>query len=439
MMAQRRTIVIKDIATLAKSASVATAALSSEVKRTALGNIAQALLDHQDEIIAANESDLVQARKDNLATALLKRLKFDADKIKEAAAGINSLIKLPDPVGKTLKCTELDTGLELFQVTCPIGVLGIIFESRPDALVQISALALTSGNCVLLKGGSEAMHTNRILFDIIYQASIDSGIPRNWMGLIETRDDVKEMLSLDDCIDLIIPRGGNAFVQYIMQNSNIMVLGHADGICHVYIDCDANIDMAVDVAFDSKCQYAAVCNAMETLLVHEQIANAVLPKLKDVYTKAGVTLVGCEKSRKVIDINAASEADWQTEYNDLTLSIKIVTDVDDAITHVNHYGSSHTDAIVTGNQATAATFLNLCDTANAYWNCSTRYADGFRYGLGAEVGVSTNKIHARGPVGLEGLVSYKYIMIGNGQVVSDYSGDDGKAYTHKVLDKDCPL
>lgn len=430
---------IKDIAILAKNASVATAVLSSDQKRTALGNIAAALLAQQDKIIAANKKDIVQAEKDDLASALLKRLKFDADKIKEAAAGINSLITLADPVGKTLKCTELDAGLELFQVTCPIGVLGIIFESRPDALVQISALALTSGNCVLLKGGSEAMHTNRILFEIIYHASIDSGIPENWMGLIETREDVKEMLSLDDCIDLIIPRGGNAFVQYIMQNSNIMVLGHADGICHVYIDCDADVEMAVNIAFDSKCQYAAVCNAMETLLVHEQIANVVLPKLKDVYTKAGVTLLGCERSCQIIDIESASVADWQTEYNDLTLSIKIVADVAEAITHINRYGSSHTDSIVTGNQATATQFLHLCDTANAYWNCSTRYADGFRYGLGAEVGVSTNKIHARGPVGLEGLVSYKYIMIGNGQVVADYSGDNAKTYTHKTLDKNCPL
>ena len=313
------------------------------------------------------------------------------------------MIELPDPVGKTLDSTELDKELELYRVSCPIGVIGVIFESRPDALVQISTLCLKSGNSVLLKGGREALCTNRILAEIIREATEKSGIPSGWIQLLETRDDVNEMLKMDQYIDLIIPRGSNEFVKFIMENSNIAVLGHADGICHCYVDADADIKMAVDIVVDSKTQYVAVCNATETLLVHKDAAKEFLPLLKEEMLKKNVELVGCERTREIIDVAASSDEDWKTEYLDYKLSIKIVDNTAEAIDHINTYGSGHTDSIITSNKENAELFMNLVDSGNVFWNCSTRFSDGFRYGFGAEVGISTNKIHARGPVGLEGL------------------------------------
>ncbi|MCK5173613.1 MAG: glutamate-5-semialdehyde dehydrogenase, partial [Planctomycetes bacterium] len=338
----------------------------------------------------------------------LKRLKFDTAKIEDVCAGLESLIKLDDPVGQTLSATELDKHLELYKVSCPIGVIGVIFESRPDALVQISALCLKSGNAVLLKGGSEAVETNRALARIITDASVKAGIPAGWLGLLETRSDVAEMLSMDKYIDLIVPRGSNEFVKYIMDNTNIAVMGHADGICHVYIDSQADLDMAVNIAVDSKCQYCAVCNAAETLLVHKDIAKDFLPKVKAQFDTKAAELRGCEITCGIIDAKAATEDDWKTEYLDEILSVKVVDDIDAAIDHINTYGSGHTDAIVTANMEKAARFMDLVDSGDVFVNCSTRFSDGFRYGLGAEVGVSTNKIHARGPVGLEGLLIYKW-------------------------------
>ena len=429
--------VIQKIAQQARRASLSTAAVSTQDKNNALAQIGEALQANAEKIICANAEDLAQAEKDNLNQALLKRLKFDQAKLDVVVAGIAQLIGLDDPVGRTLTCTEMDKNLELYQVTSPIGVLGIIFESRPDALVQISTLALKSGNAVLLKGGSEAIKTNRALADVIYTASVQAGMPEHWMSLLETRQDVNDMLAQDDYIDLIVPRGSNEFVKYIMDNTRIMVLGHADGICHVYIDKDADLDMAVNIAFDAKCQYAAVCNAMETLLVDSSIAGEFLPRVKEKYDSAGVELRGDEKTCGIIDAKAATEEDWQTEYNDLVLSIKIVDGLDEAIDHINTYGSSHTDTIVTENAGAAGTFMDQVDSAGVFWNASTRFADGFRYGLGAEVGISTNKIHARGPVGLEGLVSYKWKLIGKGQTASEYSGD--KQLNHKKLNKEFSL
>jgi glutamate-5-semialdehyde dehydrogenase len=426
---------IKETAAIARQASLRLAAATTEQKNKALEAVRAALLANADAIIAANAVDMAQAKKDNLAAPLLKRLKFDQAKIDSVCEGIESLIRLDDPVGQTLTATELDAGLELYKVTCPIGVIGVIFESRPDALVQISTLCLKSGNAVLLKGGSEAMGTNRILAETISQAAVAAGLPDGWLGLLETRGDVAEMLNLDDDIDLIIPRGSNEFVKHIMNHSNIPVLGHADGICHVYIDADADTDMAVNIAVDSKCQYVAVCNAEETLLVHEAIAADILPKLKAALEAKDVEIRGCEKTQSIIDVNAATEADWKTEYLDYTLSIRVVDGLEAAIEHINTYGSGHTDAIVTANKETAMAFMDLVDAGDVFWNCSTRFSDGFRYGLGAEVGISTNKIHARGPVGLEGLLIYKWRMIGNGQIVADYGGPDGKKFTHKKLDK----
>lgn len=427
---------IAEMAAAAKAASIMLAAVKTDVKNSALAEIAKALKQHRGKIVSANERDLAAAEKNNLSAPLLKRLRFDEGKIADVVAGIESLIKLDDPVGKTIIATELDEGLELYKVSCPIGVIGVIFESRPDALVQISTLCLKSGNAVLLKGGSEAQHTNRILAEVITQASQKAGLPKGWIQLLETRQDVAAMLALDEYIDLIIPRGSNKFVRYIMDNTNIPVLGHAEGICHVYVDGDADLDMAVKIAVDSKCQYVAVCNAAETLLVDEKISKDFLPKVKTALEAKNVELRGCEKTLSIIDVIPATEVDWATEYLDYVLSVKVVAGLDEAIEHINRYGSGHTDSIVTENKEKAASFMDLVDSANVFWNCSTRFSDGFRYGLGAEVGISTNKIHARGPVGLEGLVIYKWKLLGTGQIVADYSGPNAKKFTHKKVSRD---
>ena len=425
---------ITEIAAAAKSASIRLAAVTTDTKNNALKEIAAALTQHSDEIIAANTEDIAAAEKDNLASPLLKRLKFDEDKISQTIAGIESLIKLDDPVGKILAATELDAGLELYKVSCPIGVIGVVFESRPDALVQISTLCLKSGNAVLLKGGSEAARTNRILAETITEASEKAGLPKGWIQLLETRQDVAQMLALDEYIDLIIPRGSNEFVRYIMDNTNIPVLGHADGICHVYVDAYADLDMAVNITVDSKCQYVAVCNAAETLLVDSAIAEEFLPKIKTALEQKSVELRGCERTASIIDVKLATKKDFSTEYLDYILSIKVVDGLDAAIEHINRYGSKHTDAIVTNDKAKAERFMALVDSANVFVNCSTRFSDGFRYNLGAEVGISTNKIHARGPVGLEGLVIYKWKLYGTGQIVADYTGPNAKKFTHRKLE-----
>jgi len=431
----RKTVTKKliDIACEAKNASYNLAALSTEIKNKALADIADAIKKYISQIIEANKLDLEVAKNNNLASPLLNRLKFDESKILGVIEGIDSLIKLTDPVGETLSGTELDKGLELYRVSCPIGVIGIIFESRPDALVQISTLCLKSGNAVLLKGGSEAINTNHILASVIAEATEKSGIPKGWIQLLESRSDVNEMLKMDEYIDLIIPRGSNEFVKYIMENSNIPVLGHADGICHVYVDKDAELEMAVNVTTDSKIQYVAVCNATETLIVHEKIAQIFLPRLKDNLDKNKVEIRGCTKTQEIIRVNPATDKDWATEYLDYIISVKIVENIDEAIEHINHYGSGHTDSIITNNKDAAKKFLDLVDSGNVFWNASTRFSDGYRYGLGAEVGVSTNKIHARGPVGLEGLVIYKWKLIGNGNIVNDYTTGKRK-FTHKKLD-----
>jgi len=426
---------ISETASAAKSASIRLAAFNTDIKNNALKEVALALDRRSDEIVAVNEQDLVEAQKNNLAGPLLKRLKFDESKIAQTVAGIESLIKLDDPVGKTLAATELDAGMELYKVSCPIGVIGVVFESRPDALVQISTLCLKSGNAVMLKGGSEAAGTNRILAETIAGAGEKAGLPRGWIQLLEKRQDVAEMLGLDEYIDLIIPRGSNEFVRYIMNNTSIPVLGHADGICHVYVDADADVDAAVNITVDSKCQYVAVCNAAETLLVDATIAEEFLPKVKAALEQNSVELRGCERTASIIKVKPATEEDFSTEYLDYILSIKIVDGLDAAIEHINRYGSKHTDAIVTNDKAKAECFMALVDSANVFWNCSTRFSDGFRYGLGAEVGISTNKIHARGPVGLEGLVIYKWKLYGTGQIVADYSGPNAKKkFTHRKLE-----
>jgi len=388
------------------------------------------------KIIEANKKDLKAAKKNKLSRVLIDRLKIDNNKIHEMVEEIKDVAELEDPVGKTLSQIELDKGLMLYQITCPIGVIGAIFESRPDAVIQISSLCIKSGNAVILKGGSEALNSIRILVKIISEAAAKSGIPKGAVQLIETREQVAQMLKLHDYIDLVIPRGSNAFVRYIMKNSQIPVLGHSEGICHVYVDRDADLKKAISISFDAKCQYPAVCNAVETLLVHKGIARKFLPLMIKKFKTAGVEIRGDDETRKVVpSISQATEKDWDMEYNDLILSVKIVDDLDEAINHINKHGSKHTDAIITENKANANKFMNLVDSASVMWNASTRFADGFRYGKGAEVGISTSKIHARGPVGLEGLVIYKYKLVGNGHIVKDYAGKNGKRFRHKTIKK----
>lgn len=416
----------------AKEASIALAATSGEMRDNALKAISKALVERADEIKKANAIDIANSEKANVAMPLLKRLKFGDEKIQDVVAGISSLISLENPIGKVQLQTELDTDLILTRVACPIGVIGVIFESRPDALVQISTLCLKSGNAVLLKGGREAKETNKILFEIIREVSVEVGLPEGWIALMESREDVDAILKLDKYIDLLIPRGSNAFVGYIMNNSTIPVMGHADGICHTYVDQAADLDLAVKVVVDSKTQYVVVCNALETLLVHENVAKDYLPKLKAALEAKNVRIKGCEKTKAIIDVELATEEDWQTEYLDYILSIKVVSNIDEAITHINTFGSGHTDCIITKDEAAADKFMTLVDSGNVFLNVSTRFSDGFKYGFGAEVGISTSKIHARGPVGLEGLLIYKYKLRGNGQIVADYA--EGRShFTHKRL------
>jgi glutamate-5-semialdehyde dehydrogenase len=429
---------VEELARQVKQASLQLAACSADLKNKALAEMARSLSQEKGAIFSANQTDLRRSEQENIAMPLLKRLKFDEAKLQTAIAGIESLIELEDPVGKTLQATELDQGLELYQVTCPIGVIGVIFESRPDALVQIAALCLKSGNGVIMKGGTEARETNRVLAEIICKATAAVGLPENWLQLLESRSEVNEMLKMDEFIDLIIPRGSNEFVRYIMEHSRIPVMGHADGICHCYVAEDADPEQAVKIIVDSKTQYVAVCNALETLLVHKEVAPRFWEILKKEMDLKQVELIGCPATQQRIPVTPATEADWRTEYLDYKLSIKVVEDLDEAINHINIYGSGHTDSIVTKDPKQAARFMALVDSGNVFWNCSTRFSDGFRYGLGAEVGISTAKIHARGPVGLEGLVIYKYQLIGNGQIVADYASQN-KTFTHRRLNKDFPL
>ncbi len=415
----------------AKQASFAMAVLPTEVKDKALLAIADALEANKEAIFSANAADMKNAKETDLPMPLQKRLLFDEHKLSDVISGLNGLTKLPDPVGRELMKTEMDDDLILTRVSCPIGVLGIIFESRPDALVQIASLALKSGNSCCLKGGSEAVNSNRALFDVIEKASVEAGLPKGWIVLMETRNDVSEMLLLDKYIDLIIPRGSNAFVQYIMQHSSIPVMGHADGVCHLYIHEKADSDMALKIAVDSKTQYVAVCNACETILVDESIAGSFLPDLAAALKEKNVELHGCEKTKAILPEVLPVE-EWHHEYLDYKVSIKIVSGLDEAIRHINQFGSGHTESIVTTDKEAAEEFMDRADSGNVFWNCSTRFSDGLRYGFGAEVGISTSKLHARGPVGLEGLVTYKYKIRGNGNLVADYSNGSRK-FTHKHI------
>ena len=394
----------------------------------------------RQRFLDANQRDCEQALRalaaGQMTPALFERLRITEQSIKQMAAGVREVAALPDPLGRSLAVTELDEGLTLYKESCPIGVVGIIFEARPEIVPQIAALALKSGNSVILKGGTEAIQSNQALFSIWREALRQfPEIPLEVINLLYTRDDVSEMLSLDDDIDLIIPRGSREFVSHVAEHSRIPVLGHGEGLCHVYVDRAADLSKALSIAFDSKVQYPAACNAMETLLVHEEVAARLLPDLIARYQAAGVEVRGCPRTLElgeVQDLVAASEEDWATEYSDLIVSIRIVAGVNEAIAHIDQYGSGHTEAIVTEDQETAAHFLERVDAAGVYLNASTRFADGFRYGFGAELGISTSKLHARGPVGLEGLTTYKYKLIGDGQTVASYV-DGERTFKHRTV------
>jgi len=427
---------LSEIAADAKAAALVLARLDTETKNRVLQAMAAQIENHCAEILEANRKDLEFAKKENIPDSLVARLAVDETKVRDMAQGIRSVSGLPDPVGQKQGTMELDDRLELTRVSCPIGVIGAIFESRPDAVPQISSLCFKSGNAVILKGGVEAQHSNRVIAGLIQQALSEvEGVPAAAVQLIETRAEVAEMLKQDQYINLVVPRGSNQFVRYVQENTKIPVLGHSEGLCHVYIDKEADTDKAIRVALDSKLQYAAACNAMETLLVHEGIAPNVLPSLMAQLREKEVELVGCLKTCSLIpDLKKAEAGDWDAEYNNLKLSVKLVDDMTEAIDHINTHGSGHTDTIVTENREKAERFMNDVDSASVMVNASTRFADGFRFGLGAEIGISTNKTHARGPVGLEGLVIYKYKLVGDGQIVADYSGKNGKSFKHKPLD-----
>ncbi|MGB3401945.1 MAG: glutamate-5-semialdehyde dehydrogenase [Microcoleaceae cyanobacterium] len=426
-------IPLTDLAKQTQQAARKLAVLSTDTKNKAIEAVAQALEAASAEIVAANLADCRQAEADGIAKPLYNRLKMDEVKLQGAIAGLRNVGSLADPVGTIQLHRELDTGLILKRLTCPLGVLGVVFEARPDAVIQISALAIKSGNGVILKGGKEATQSCQALVKAIQTGLSQTAIDPDAVQLLTTRSEIIELLKLDQYVDLIIPRGSNSFVQFVQDNTRIPVLGHADGICHVYVDKQADLAKAIAITVDAKTNYPAACNAVETLLVHTDIAAEFLPQVVTALQQHKVELRGDKQTCKIVSIEAATDDDWSTEYNDLTLSIKIVEDLEAAITHINTYGSQHTEAIITEDKTTAETFMNFVDAAGVFHNCSTRFADGFRYGFGAEVGISTQKMPPRGPVGLEGLVTYKYQVIGEGHIAATYSGQDAKPFTHRDI------
>jgi len=413
-------------------ASIKISQTENQNRIKALNFMADYLEKNTEEILEANSEDFKSARNKGISSALLSRLKLSKEKLNSGIEGVRKVGDLADPIDQVQIKRELAKGLILERKTVPVGVLGIIFESRPDAVMQISSLAIRSGNGVMLKGGSEANYTNTAIVKALHQGLHESGLDKNAICLLTSRKDSMAMLNLEKYINLIIPRGSNELVKFIQENTRIPVLGHADGICHLFIDNEANLEMALAVALDSKIQYPAACNAIETLLVHRDIAPVFLEKAIPLFNSNDVKLIGDKRSLELGIKKEASLEDWQTEYLDLILSIKIVDDFDEAINHIQQYSSKHTDGIITENLSKANKFMNVVDSAGVFHNCSTRFADGFRYGFGAEVGISTQTLPPRGPVGLEGLVTYKYFLKGDGNIVDDFSS--GKAiYTHKNL------
>jgi glutamate-5-semialdehyde dehydrogenase len=429
---------VAEYAKLARETSRKLATLSDESRNAALKNAARLLEENEGQIVAANQEDVreaeAQVRAGSMSEALLARLRVSEKSVSEMAEKVRSVTQLPDPLGRKLMVTELDEGLTLTKESCPLGVVAVVFESRPDVLPQVAALALKSGNAILLKGGREAARTNEVLAAIWNQALIECGVPAGAAQLLQSREDVMELLQLAADVDLLIPRGGKKFVEQISRASQIPVLGHGEGICHVYVDGEADLEKAERIVLDSKLDYPAACNAMETLLVATKIAANFLPRVIGRFREAQVEVRGCEQTRAIVrggEVVAASQLDWETEYGDLVIAIKVVGGMDEAIAHIQRYGSGHTEAIVTEDADSAERFLAEVDAAGVYHNASTRFADGYRYGFGAEVGISNGKLHARGPMGLDGLTTYKYKLRGKGQTVAEYKG--GKRFRHRKI------
>ncbi len=428
---------VEQLAKKAKQVSFELATLSTEIKNQALQAVAQALQTKRAEIFQANRLDLEQA-KEALQQGLLKQSVYDRlilteDKLNTAIQGIKDMVLLPDPIGRTLLATQLDEGLELYKVSCPIGLIGVIFEARPDVVMQIAALMIKSANAAILKGGKETLHTNQALMQIIQQALLTvPHYPQDSLALVHTREDAAAMLALPQYFDLIIPRGGNTLIRYVQTHTQIPVLGHADGVCHIYVARSATVEMAQRICVDAKTQYPAACNSMETLLVDCNWPLVYQKQLLKTLSEQGIILYGDEAIASLAPVAGPVE-DFHTEYGEKKLSVKLVDGVGQAVLHINQFGSHHTDAIISQDQAEAEVFMAQVDSAGVYHNASTRFADGYRYGFGAEVGISTAKTHARGPVGLEGLTIYKYKLYGNGQRVADYVGPQAKAFTHVPL------
>ncbi len=421
-------------------AAAALLGIGIETRNLALDLIARRLRESRAQIAEANAADIKAAREARLPSPLLKRLAFDDAKFAEALAGIQALRALPDPCGKILEARCLDDGLVLRRVSCPIGLIAMIFESRPDALVQMACLAAKSGNAIVLKGGSEARESNRILSSIIAQAGEEAGLPCGWLTALETREEIGSLLALDTLVDLVVPRGSREFVNRIKETSRIPVLGHSDGVCHVYVHEDADPAMAERVAVDSKIQYPAACNAAEVLIVHSAWARKGLAPLLSALSRAGVELEVCPRCADIlggtgIPFSVKTDGNWSVEYLDMKMAVRLVDSVNEAVQHINRFGSGHTDAIVSASRETAALFLTGVDSSSVYHNASTRFADGYRYGLGAEVGISTGKLHARGPMGLDGLLTYKWLLEGSGQTVADYASG-ARRFVHKDLPLD---
>ncbi len=428
-------VVVRAVAEAARAAAHVLGPMSGERRDAALEAIAGAIEGAAEGLLLANAEDLRRAdemvRAGELSEANWARLGLSAGKIGEMVAQVRSVAALPDPLGRRLDAMELDRGLDLERRTVPLGVLAVIFEARPDAVTQISALALKSGNAVILKPGKEVERTARALVEVIRGALRTVGLPEAAVGMVTGRAEVAELLHMSALVDLVIPRGSRALVEYVQANTRIPVLGHAEGVCHIYVDQAVDEGLALLVIEDAKTDYPAVCNAVETVLVHEAIAGEFLPKMAERLGRKGVVVLGDEGTRDVLGAGVGPVEDWHTEYGDLTVAVGVVRSMEAAIEHIHRFGSAHTEAILTTDVEAAERFLREVDAASVLHNASTRFADGFRYGLGAEVGISTSRIHARGPVGLEGLTTYKYVLRGSGQVVGDYRGVGAKGFTHR--------
>jgi glutamate-5-semialdehyde dehydrogenase len=426
-------------AKLARTASRKLAVLSEETRNTVLQNAAERLQENSARILAANQEEVRAAEElvaaGKMSAAMLARLRVTEKSVCEMADKVRGVARLPDPLGRRLARTEMDEGLVLSKESCPLGVVAVVFEARPDVVPQVASLALKSGNAILLKGGAEAQRTNEALMTIWRDALAESReMPAGAAQLLHSRADVMELLNLERDVDLLIPRGGKAFVEQISRQSRIPVLGHGEGICHVYVHAAADLHKAERIVMDAKVDYPAACNAAETLLVDASVATRFVPRIVERLTAAGVEVRGCERTlamAKSPGVKAATEEDWSTEYGDMILAVKVVDGLDAAIAHIHQFGSAHTEAIITEEAAAAEKFLSEVDAAGVFHNASTRFADGYRYGLGAEVGISNGKLHARGPMGMEGLTTYKYKLRGCGQTVGDYK--NGKKFTHRSL------